>query len=128
MRHVSFHARDLADASPPPDSSLVVKDVISNQGNAYDNGTGVFTAPYNGTYFLIGATGSQGTQCTLHLMVENKAVSSSYQREAWSGSGMLSVNAVLHMVEGERACLKSGGGAFLAGATTFGGFLVHADP
>ena len=95
----------------------------------YGNNTGTFTSPYNGTYFFVAATGTNEAHkyVSLDLVVEGAVVSGNYGYGTGSGYSV-SVHAVVHLLRGQRAWLKSDGGSFRSEANTFSGFLVSPDP
>ena len=56
------------------DETLVFKNIILNEGNAYSSKTGMFTAPYSGLYLFtvqIGI-GDDGGRIVCSIMVEDK--------------------------------------------------------
>ncbi|XP_053398005.1 C1q-related factor-like [Mercenaria mercenaria] len=55
---VSFNARQLNDLSLETGQTVVFSKTMANHGDAYDNVTGIFTAPVGGTYVF-----------TIHLCV-----------------------------------------------------------
>nr|KAG5712469.1 hypothetical protein BaRGS_011443 [Batillaria attramentaria] len=89
------------------DVPLVYNRLLLNDGQAYDNLTGIFTAPSAGLYSF-----------TLHIMAPDAAE-----------RGTVEV-AVLHLAQGDKVFTKwNAGDEFLWGSyfTSFMGVLLHAD-
>ena len=49
---IFFNAKKLEDLSPAIGSKLVYKEIDDNVGNAFDEDTGIFTAPVDGYYLF----------------------------------------------------------------------------
>ena len=66
------------------------KNIISNIGDAYDNVTGIFTAPHNGTYqFMVFSLGTTGTQWAW-ITMNGERLSTSHGSGSWvQGSRLL---------------------------------------
>ena len=50
---IAFFARTLVKYEPKVGEALVFPEVQLNDGNGYNNKTGIFTAPVSGTYILM---------------------------------------------------------------------------
>ncbi|KAL4237731.1 hypothetical protein ACF0H5_002444 [Mactra antiquata] len=50
--NVVFKARTVKDKSPSKGETIIFQDIMFNYGKAYDETTGVFTVPVNGTYLF----------------------------------------------------------------------------
>lgn len=108
-------------------STLVLPTVLNNHGHAYDASSGLFTAPVSGTYFLMASTqSSPGAGSADLCLVLNGVTVQEVSMGAPGQSG--SVHAVVHLRQGQRVWLESGGNSdYLPQATGFGGFLVNQD-
>ena len=54
---VSFHAQLSSNEGVSSGHTLVLSTVYNNDGHAYSNSTGRFSAPFDGTYFFIASAG-----------------------------------------------------------------------
>ena len=54
---ISFHSQLRSNDGVSSGHTLVLPNVYNNDGHAYDNTTGRFTAPHDGTYFFIASAG-----------------------------------------------------------------------
>ena len=54
---VSFHAQLSSNEGVRSGHTLVLSTVYNNDGHAYSNITGCFSAPFDGTYFFIASAG-----------------------------------------------------------------------
>ena len=126
---VSFHATGLSDTHPATGDPLVLPRVVHNQGNAYNNNTGSFLAPVNGTYWFMASTETyrKDTNAQLSLMVDDLNVHfmDTYEDTA-SQAG--SVHAVVRLGAGQRVWLRCAGSSyFWSTPTAFSGFLVYLE-
>ena len=127
---MSFQATGLANSHPTAGTPLILDNARYNQGNAYSTSTGYFTAPFAGTYYFIGTSGSGYTNdyATLYLYVDSTHVD--YVR-TYDHDGHLyfaSVHGVVHLNAGQRVWLRSDGHYYYSEYTTFTGFLLSPDP
>nr|QBA18394.1 VIgL family C1q-related protein 4 isoform 1 [Littorina littorea] len=129
---VSFHARLAGDKYfLPSGSTLILPTVVNNHGNAYDNNTGKFTAPFTATYCFLATTVdlNRALYAELSLVVDGTEVDYVHTNtELYFQSA--SVHAVLHLTAGQKVWLNvpSSNNYFWARATAFSGFLVdHAQ-
>ncbi|WAR29954.1 hypothetical protein MAR_003522 [Mya arenaria] len=58
---VFFNSKNVADTSIKTGHTIVFTETLVNDGNGYDNTTGIFTTPVDGTYLV-----------SLHMCVKNK--------------------------------------------------------
>uniref|UniRef100_A0A3B4H0T7 Complement C1q subcomponent subunit B-like n=1 Tax=Pundamilia nyererei TaxID=303518 RepID=A0A3B4H0T7_9CICH len=111
------------------DRTLVYSRVITNLGNAYSPGTGVFTAPVAGVYyftFFCHAGGNHPQRVNLYknslAIVMASDHSSKYDSADNAGNAVF-----LQLQQGDRVYLRMDAGSHLWGGesqTTFSGFLV----
>lgn len=125
---VSFHTRLTNNVQLSTGSILQLNNVLSNQGGGYDPFTGYFTAPANGTYFLIATTGpySGGNYANMRMMREGSAICDTSLYRADDRS-MGSCHGVLYLKAGERAWLQStySNSFVYAYVTSFSGFRIY---
>ena len=70
---VSFNVRKAKDLTPAMYQVITFEHVIQNNGRAYDEATGVFTAPYDGTYlFAVQVCAYTAKYGNLILVVDDK--------------------------------------------------------
>ena len=70
---VSFNVRKAKDLTPAQYQVITFENVIQNNGRAYDEVTGVFTAPYDGTYlFAVQVCAYQAKIGNFVLVVDDK--------------------------------------------------------
>ena len=70
---ISFNVRKAKDLTPAQYQVIKFEHVIQNNGRAYDEVTGVFTAPYNGTYlFSVQVCSYQAQHGNFILVVDDR--------------------------------------------------------
>ncbi|XP_076738299.1 complement C1q-like protein 3 [Maylandia zebra] len=111
------------------DRTLVYSRVITNLGNAYSPGTGVFTAPVAGVYyftFFCHAGGNHPQRVNLYK--NSLAIVMASDHSSKNDSADNAGNAVfLQLQQGDRVYVRMAAGSHLWGGesqTTFSGFLV----
>ena len=83
---ISFSARLEGQIPYSEGDKIVFPNIFTNAGDAYDNVTGIFTAPYNGTYqFMVFSVGTTGTQWAW-VTVNGERLAMSHGRVSWSQS------------------------------------------
>ena len=127
-RQVSFHATTLSSNDPAIDTPLIFSDVITNQGDAYSNTTGYFTAPYSGTYFFIATSGTfaLGTSATFDLYVDSMPLTRMEANNDAGFNALSTLHGVAHLDAGHRAWVRSDGEAYHT-FSSFSGFLLSVD-
>ena len=130
---VSFHARLTDDVfNPPSNSTLVLDTVVTNIGNAYNPTTGLFTAPYNGTYFFIASTEDARVDVgfvVVQLVVGDGSSEVDYvETKDTLAFQAGSVHGVLQLAVGQHVRVRfvRGAGIVYGRATSFSGFLIHS--
>jgi len=120
----------LVDAETVPGGQIVrYKEVRTNQGNAYDYLTGIFTAPKGGFYvFQVHALSQNGKEAWLKLFQNDQYISSIFSRQTndYDSAGN---TAVLKLKKGDKVYVKAHRDAYLYGApddvyNSFSGYLV----
>ena len=129
---ISFHATGLKHTPLQKDEPLVLPDVFTNHGNAYNPITGVFVAPVNGTYFFAGSTETENiadmTQnvAEMSLVVDGRFV---HFVNTYGGYQAGSVHAVVDLHVGQQVWLNCYGASYFWDLpTAFSGFLISSDP
>ena len=70
---VSFNVRKAKNLTPPQHQVMTFEHVIQNMGGAYNGDTGIFTAPYDGTYlFGVQVCAKQKKYGDFNLVVDNR--------------------------------------------------------
>ncbi|XP_061110396.1 complement C1q tumor necrosis factor-related protein 3-like [Conger conger] len=109
---------------------LVLRNVLTNRGNAYSPTTGLFSAPVAGLYFFSFSSLSAGAQpCGVGLYRNAERVATACDHSAPATAHSAGNAAVLWLKAGDRVSLQLGAGAMAIDdsslrQTTFTGFLV----
>ncbi|XP_022625648.1 complement C1q-like protein 2 [Seriola dumerili] len=114
---------------PCTDKTLVFKRILSNTGNAYDQNTGIFTAPVNGLYYFSFSSYGYNTHVVGAILMKNAVRQiSTYDDPSIDGSDSSSNAVVLQLAAGDTVHMElwDNGRVFdnLNGHTTFSGFLL----
>ncbi|XP_023271148.1 complement C1q-like protein 2 [Seriola lalandi dorsalis] len=114
---------------PCTDKTLVFKRILSNTGNAYDQNTGIFTAPVNGLYYFSFSSYGYNTHIVGAILMKNAVRQiSTYDDPSVDGSDSSSNAVVLQLAAGDTVHMElwDNGRVFdnLNGHTTFSGFLL----
>ncbi|XP_041634969.1 complement C1q-like protein 2 [Cheilinus undulatus] len=111
------------------ETTLVYQTVITNEGNAYNSSTGIFSAPYDGIYYFTifhHAGGGPGTE--LFLYKNDQRVVQTQDHPAVHETAHNGGNAVfLQLNQGDQVYVRMGPNQHVWGSglhTTFSGFLV----
>ena len=106
------------------------RDVL-NEGQAFDPSIGVFTAPFNGTYYFIGAAGTAEREqhVSMYLTKDGTYLTQALARQNSGYYTMGSCSILLHLTVGEQVWLHSDmrNSNYYYKDTTFTGFLIAAD-
>ncbi|XP_047194913.1 complement C1q-like protein 4 isoform X1 [Hippoglossus stenolepis] len=116
-------------SGPCTDKSLIFKRVFSNTGDAYDQNTGIFTAPVGGSYFFSFSTYGYNTHVMGAMLMKNGLLQiSTHESPTADGSDSSSNSVVLRLAAGDKVHVElwDNGRVFdnLNGHTTFSGFLL----
>jgi len=120
----------LNDSQTVPGGQIVrYNEVRTNQGNAYDDLTGIFTAGKGGFYvFQVNAFSQSGRDAWLELFLNDQYISSTFSRSTndYDSAGN---TAVLKLKKGDKVYVKAHRAAYLYGApdeayNSFSGYLV----
>ncbi|KAK7090463.1 hypothetical protein V1264_010256 [Littorina saxatilis] len=126
---VSFHATLTSDFTSS--GTLNPFTVITDEGDAFNGTSGVFTAPWNGTYFFVASAGTWASDKWVNMWLERDGVgvSQAITQQYSSYYAMGSVQATLYLAQDQQVWLRSddASGYYYAGTTSFTGFLVRAD-
>ncbi|XP_029931562.1 complement C1q-like protein 3 [Myripristis murdjan] len=114
------------------DNILVYRTVITNIGNAYNNNTGIFTAPVAGVYFftLFFRAGQENTS-TLMLFKNNMAVVTTGDYSVANGADDGGNGVTLQLQQGDQVYVFLAAATHVWGGgnryTTFSGFLLSQE-
>ncbi|XP_076469665.1 uncharacterized protein LOC143299994 [Babylonia areolata] len=125
---VSFHAQLSQNTAFGPGQPIVLPVVYNNNGDAFDNGTGIFSAPVTGTYFFVGTIGSfnRTHDAYMELVVEGQQVALAFAHSNNQAGEMATCHAVADLQPGQRVWLRSMLDSFFNYADTFfSGFLIN---
>ncbi|KAM7366441.1 hypothetical protein PAMP_015879 [Pampus punctatissimus] len=108
---------------------LVFKRVFSNTGNAYNQDTGIFTAPVNGVYYFSFSTFGYNTHVMGAILMKNKVHQvSTYEHISGDGSDSSSNSVVLQLVAKDEVHMQLWDNGRVSdnlnGHTTFSGYLL----
>ncbi|XP_063438663.1 heavy metal-binding protein HIP-like isoform X2 [Mytilus trossulus] len=97
---VAFHAKLVHSITLGERQSVIFDHVITNAGKAYNQHTGHFTAPLDGTYFFACTFLSDGsTRLHLQMFLNSSEISKGHARSGEAASG--SMNAVIYLNKGD---------------------------
>ena len=112
-------------------TKLIFRQVLTNQGKAYNATSGDFVAPYSGTYFFAVSTKCWDAGETGNAQILASSYGDTFLCRIESGAYYDdgSCQAVVHLAQGDRVWIHSYSGplCYVAEASTFSGFLVSAD-
>ena len=120
---IQFSAKDVRDVSPTQNQVIIFPTVLQNIGNCYNPGTGVFTAPTNGTYIFSMQTCTYSAQYAYFQLVVDSSdnvilVLRNYDSAAYTTTS----DSVPHyLMVGQRVWVQS----YLNSGTTI--TLVHVE-
>ena len=130
-KRISFHGRLQNSVSYLIGRLQAFTRDVVNDGGAFNPSTGVFTTPFDGTYYFIGIAGiySSDKLVSMYLVKDGTKLSRALAQQYSSYETMGSCNAVLHLAAGEQVWLESDGSVtyYYSPSTTFTGFLINAD-
>ena len=88
---------------------LVFDKVITNVGNAYHSHTGTFIAPRSGLYVFTWTIRLYGPiYHSTELLVDNNVVHVAFLRPSVPFDGSVTGTAVVHVNQGDDACIRTG--------------------
>ncbi|KAL4232507.1 hypothetical protein ACF0H5_007199 [Mactra antiquata] len=130
-KKIAFSARLKSSVILEPVKTLVFDHVLTNEGNAYSNATGIFTAPIDGTYlFFVHILGSDRS-LEMRMNKNKDEVMYLYTHGRGQGHGTDSNMVILEMVKGDTVNVVKhglhGGRPFYVhrAFTTFSGFMLY---
>ncbi|KAK3102179.1 hypothetical protein FSP39_009402 [Pinctada imbricata] len=106
---IAFHAKLRSKIENwKADDKIVFGDVTLNDGNGYNNQTGVFTAPYDGIYvFEWTILTYPGKYFCLDFMVNNKSAAITQNRLSGSSHPGVSSSVVVKLQKDDKTWLES---------------------
>ncbi|KAK7089789.1 uncharacterized protein [Littorina saxatilis] len=133
-KRVSFHVSDLKDTTPSDGDRLIFTTVHNNQGYGYHPDTGLFYAPYTGTYCFMSSLwgGSSPYYIDVYLMISGKRELRVYIKFSSGGDfDAASLQGVVSVRAGQSVWLGVSGRGNLfppdSISNSFSGFLVSYD-
>ena len=128
MANIAFTATSTQTKMVHQDKTVIFDNVITNVGGAYNNSTGVFTAPQDGTY-MIQATirASHGEEIWANLSVNKSRVVSVNARGTDGRHGMGSQSMVVTLGKGDIVtieCKNENGNFYGHYYETFSGYFL----
>ncbi|XP_060555888.1 coadhesin-like [Ruditapes philippinarum] len=103
---VIFNAYSGAQYSPRSGQTMIFSETLWNEGVAYNNSTGIFTAPKVGTYiFYAQMCVPIGIYIYFDIMVESKVCATTYGYQSASGH-CKSTQAIVKLMAGEKVFVK----------------------
>ncbi|XP_060591382.1 EMILIN-2-like isoform X2 [Ruditapes philippinarum] len=126
---IIFQSKGLINLSPSAGETLVFKTTMLNEGNGYNNSTGVFTAPAAGVYlFTIQLCAHSKHDAQYIIMAEDKEIQRGFFYDTESNS-CGTANGLTVLKEGHRVRIKMQYSRQLMESTTawntFSGVLLH---
>ncbi|XP_054608615.1 uncharacterized protein LOC129167935 [Dunckerocampus dactyliophorus] len=112
---------------------VVFGDVFTNEGNAYDANTGIFTAPCKGLYFFTLVYHSNGGTISLYVYREKKNGNRQWLMVLYDNTQttgkyyMVTTSRMVDLEDGDKVYVWPDSGHVLTSdsANIFSGFLVH---
>ena len=125
-RRVSFHARGLSSNLIAGGAPLIFPTVINNLGDAYNNSTGNFIAPYSGTYFFIATSGADklSGDVGFYLYVDSTEINYVFANTVEGRESLSTVHGVVQLHVGQKVWLRSWGSRIFHKFSSFSGFLI----
>ncbi|PVD18515.1 hypothetical protein C0Q70_21064 [Pomacea canaliculata] len=101
--------------------------VITNENNAYDVDSGIFTAPFNGTYFFV-VTGAQYSDRVGGLVLGDDDTTFCRLQLPITSSISVSCQSTVYLYKGQQVSVKSEGQVYLSSPfSSFVGFSLDPD-
>ncbi|KAK7500151.1 hypothetical protein BaRGS_00008698 [Batillaria attramentaria] len=123
-RSVSFFARLRQEESGTNAYETVpFKNVQSNEGDSYDTGTGIFTAPVRGLYLFLLTSRARDTNSNSNARIAVNGIEKAHVYCTGTSSGSCQVMTELGV--GEKVWVSAGGGCYAANYSTFCGVLLQ---
>ncbi|XP_052069138.1 complement C1q tumor necrosis factor-related protein 3-like [Mytilus californianus] len=112
------------EASPGPHHTLIFNSVITNIGNAYNQYSGIFTAPSSGMYVLsYTITADSGASIPVEIVKNADVIGSLLTRAYGSYRQSVSSTVVVNMNAGDVCYVRTSG----SGATTAGSIYSRTE-
>lgn len=106
---------------------LVFNHVITNEGNAYDVNTGVFTAPFNGTYFFVLTVAQRVTYSPGVSLADDVTTFCKVLLQSFINVGF-TCDATVYRAQGQQLWIRTNGELSLSSPyTSFSGFSLNSD-
>ena len=125
---VAFLAKRIRVQHPPYAVPIIFAEVVTNQGDGYNNTSGYFTAPYSGTYFFIATCGSlfRDVYAGFDLFVEHRRINYVFSHNNDGFDTFATAHGIVHLYVGQRVWVRSSGAGYNTYAS-FSGLLISAD-
>lgn len=105
------------------EQTVVYDGILTNEGNGYDDRTGVFTCPVAGTYMFV-VDSAMGSRSWIHMKLNKTIVASLYRGSPQSQDPWLQISrtVVLKLKVGDHVKVVTGGNNVLIHKETYSGF------
>ena len=113
----------------PVGTTLKFDGVGNNQGNGYDNSTGVFTCPSSGLYlFMVYIMPHEGSEVSVSLMYNGQGFAHAAAEPSFNGQDITGATArAFRLNKGDRVWVEviNQDSSFWYSYTSFSGLLIH---
>ena len=125
---MAFFAKRLHDQNPEYGSPLVFFEVSTNLGDGYNNTSGYFTAPYNGTYFFVVTCGSVDNDdyANYNLYLDDDKINHVFMYNHNGHIYFSTLHGSAHLGVGQTVWVRSNGAGYHS-YSSFSGFLISED-
>lgn len=125
---VRFDVRPTGNYDYTSPQRVIFDHVITNEGSGYNVSTGVFTAPFNGTYFFILTVAQYGLFSSAASLVDDTTTLCQLQLVDALVYVGLTCQATVYRARGQHVWIESNEHLYLSGNySSFSGFSLNFD-